>query len=121
MPMEGHAFFRSSDLIVNCDLDGITPNEMLDTNHNSIRERYVPVCFNQRARKLSVNDHYVLEIPIGSFCFPLDGEVIRSDHTTHVRSKCINLAVVHSTRCLVDLKKRQSKMYHIIKVRKLTF
>lgn len=64
MPMESSAFLRASDLIMNGDLDCISP-----------------VGFDSWTRKLSINQNNVLLVSIRSKCAARYSEVVGSDNT----------------------------------------
>jgi hypothetical protein len=89
--MKCHALVGSGDLVMNCNLNGISPEICQYWAKITSQEAQIPICLDQRTRKLSIYHENVFEIAVRSFFFSLDGEVIGSNHTEKNRSERLKL------------------------------
>jgi hypothetical protein len=84
--MKCHALVGCGDLIMNCNLNGVSP-EICQYSAKITSRKQLPICLDQRTWKLSIYHENVFEIAVGSFSLSLDGEVIGSNHTEKNRSE----------------------------------
>jgi len=66
-------------------------------------EIYVPVCFDQRTRKLIIDQHHIFVVPIRRCPASGDGEVISTDDSAHSQYDAIAWDTGDHTQCAGDL------------------
>jgi hypothetical protein len=107
MPMKCHALVGCGDLIMNCNLNGVSPEICQYWDKITSQEGKLPICLDQRTRKLSIYHENIFEIAVRSFFLSLDGEVIGSNHTKKLGQKGANWVGTVHTQYLADLEKCQ--------------